>query len=330
MKTVPCVLCGVNKRLPLVTGYDRMQPRAEDYRYERCAACGLVALAPLPSPEEVEGFYPADYYARIDTWRRNLDKPINRLAIRYLFSVDSRDRSRLLRGLLRVGSSRILKGIHEPHGANRMLDVGCGTGDELETYRRLGWSVQGIETNPQACAVCRGRGLEVHEATVFAAPLAGQTFDLILLNHVIEHVLDPVAVVARVAGWLAPNGRLIVRTPNIDSLGFALYGASWYSLDAPRHIFLFDPYTIRVLARRAAVTVRRLVTQASPRVLLASRHYARTQGRVLRGDPASRETILREARAPAQRIARELLMPLAALSVVWQRGEHIEAEFVKG
>jgi len=55
--------------------------------------------------------------------------------------------------------------------------------------------------------VCWQRGLEVHCGTVFDAPFAGAQFDLILLQHVIEHVLDPIAVLARVGELLAPEAR---------------------------------------------------------------------------------------------------------------------------
>lgn len=71
------------------------------------------------------------------------------------------------------------------------------------------------------------------------------------MNHVIELVLDPVGVLTRVADFLAPGGRIVLATPNIRGIGFALYGSCWYHMDAPRHLFLFDTRTVRLLGGRA-------------------------------------------------------------------------------
>ncbi|MFQ5931489.1 MAG: class I SAM-dependent methyltransferase, partial [Nitrospiraceae bacterium] len=229
-----CLLCGSTDFSPLVTGYDRMQARDEDYVYSRCASCGLVVLTPLPKSEEIPGLYPEHYSPHVGWRERERNKLINRLAIKYFYGVDSLSRSRLLRGMFRALSGRVMKGIREPHGANRLLDVGCGSGNLLARYKALGWNVRGIETSPRACAACRKRGLEVHQGTVFDAPFAQRQFDLILLSHVIEHLLDPIGVLKRVAEFLAPGGKLIVTTPNIHGIGFSMYGSCWYPLDAPR------------------------------------------------------------------------------------------------
>ena len=324
----PCVLCTGTQFRFLVTGYDRMQARDQDYDYVRCIACGLVGRRELPMPEELPDLYPSDYTARIETGRRNLDKTANRLAIRYLYGVDRISLSRLPRAVLRVFSTRILNGLQEPHGANRLLDVGCGSGQSLEVYRALGWQASGIEVSPQACAACRERGVPVHEGTVFDAPFARGQFDVILLSHVIEHVLEPVAMLRRVAEFLAPNGKLVVTTPNVRGLGFSIYRACWFSLDAPRHLFLFDPQTIRRLAVSAGLRAVRVVTRSSPQVLRDSRHYASTQGYRLPPGVAHRRALLAEsARRPKPPKAyRDLMSPLTYVASLFGRGDTLEAD----
>jgi SAM-dependent methyltransferase len=328
-QTVPCLLCGGTTAHLLVTGYDRMEARAEDYRYVRCAGCGLVSLAPRPTPDEIPGFYPDDYYARINSSEWKLDKPVNRFAMRYFYGVDSVSRSRLLRALLRALSGRILNGIREPHGANRLLDVGCGSGQMLAVYRALGWRAVGIEISPRACAACRDKGLDVHEGTVFDAPLSTQQFDMILLSHVIEHVLDPVAVLKRVADLLAPGGKIILTTPNVRGIGFSLYGSCWHALDAPRHVFLFDPQTLHRLGEKAGLVTRQLRTQPSPTMLCESRHYAATQGAQLPNGMERRRAILGDSarRKRPGKLYRELIAPVTFLAALWERGDVLEAEF---
>jgi len=324
----PCVLCGGTEFRFLVTGYDRMQARNEDFDYVRCRQCGLGTLALLPTAERILELYPEDYLSTINAWTRDLDKSVNRLAIKYLYGVDSVSRSRVARAVFRALSGRIMRGIREPHGANRLLDVGCGSGQLLEVYRTLGWHVCGIELSPPACAACRERELRVHQGTVFDAPFGAQQFDLILLSHVIEHVLDPVAVLRRVAEFLAPEGKIIVTTPNLRGIGFFIYGSCWFHLDAPRHLFLFDPRTLRHLAQRAGLTVARAVTESSPRTLCESRHYSRTQGQQLPANLASRQALLLESarRRRPSRVYRDLVSPLTYFFSLFGKGDILEAE----
>lgn len=329
-ETLPCLLCGGSEFALLVVGYDRMQARAEDHHYMRCAACGLVRLTPLPAPEQIPALYPQDYFDRIAGVGRNLDKFVNRLAIKYLYGVD-RLRAPLLRCVFRALSGRILNGIREPWGANRLLDIGCGSGAELETYRRLGWSVCGIDIDRRVSAACRERGLEVYAGTVFDAPLAGRQFDVVLLSHVIEHVLQPVAVLKRTAALLAPGGRIVVTTPNIRGIGFSLYGSCWYPLEAPRHLFLFDPRTIRRLGMQAGLSVCRVAVQSTPWTLWKSRHYAKTQGGQLPRELTRRQVILQESKDPIafSKTYRALVAPLTRLAALCGRGDLMQAEFAE-
>jgi SAM-dependent methyltransferase len=323
-----CVLCGGRDSEFVVTGYDRMQAREQDYRCVRCTGCGLLSLDPTPTPAEVAGLYPPDYQTRIAGPPRNFEKPINRLAVRYLYGVGSVGRSRWLRALFRGLSGRILAGIRERHGANRLLDVGCGSGQLLAAYRTLGWQVCGIEMSAEGCAVCAEKRLEVHHGTIFDAPFAAQRFDVILLSHVIEHMLDPVAVLTRAAAFLAPRGMIVVTTPNVRGVGFLVFGSCWFGLDPPRHVFLFDPHTIVLLAQRAGLTPMRVVTAASPRILCESRHYARTQGRQLPTALAHRQALLRESarRWKPYKIYRDVMSPLTLVLALCGRGDILEAE----
>lgn len=275
--STPCSLCGHGDRDLAVLGYDRWFARAGEYAYYCCRGCGLLALDPLPSIEEIAAFYPPAYFARLESPRRNLDKQINRLAIRYYYGVASRGRSRVMRRLFAALSGRVLAGILPPHGAARLLDIGCGPGAVLDTYRQLGWEVAGIDQSADAVARARGRGLRVHHGDVFDAPFAAE-FDVVLLSHVIEHVRDPIAVLARAAIFIAPDGKIVILTPNARSLGLRLYGSCWFALEAPRHLMLFDPATIALLARKAGLVPTRVRTSGDANVLTRSRHAARTQG----------------------------------------------------
>jgi 2-polyprenyl-6-hydroxyphenyl methylase/3-demethylubiquinone-9 3-methyltransferase len=97
------------------------------------------------------------------------------------------------------------------------LDVGCGAGLLAEPLARLGAKVTGVDAAPELIAVARehavGQGLEIHYRAGELSELEGQ-FDLITCMEVIEHVADPAAFVNELAKRLAPDGLLILSTPN--------------------------------------------------------------------------------------------------------------------
>jgi 2-polyprenyl-6-hydroxyphenyl methylase/3-demethylubiquinone-9 3-methyltransferase len=97
------------------------------------------------------------------------------------------------------------------------LDVGCGAGLLAEPLARLGAKVTGIDASPELIAVARehaaATGLEIDYRAGELSQLEGQ-FDLITCMEVIEHVADPAAFVAALARRLAPDGLLIMSTPN--------------------------------------------------------------------------------------------------------------------
>ena len=97
------------------------------------------------------------------------------------------------------------------------LDVGCGAGLLAEPLARLGARVTGIDASPEVIAVAHGHadrtGLAIDYRVADVQKLEGQ-FDLITAMEVIEHVADPAAFVTALARLLAPNGLLVMSTPN--------------------------------------------------------------------------------------------------------------------
>jgi SAM-dependent methyltransferase len=76
----------------------------------------------------------------------------------------------------------------------------------------------------------------------------GGAWDLISFNHSLEHMADPVAVLAQAARLLAPGGRLFVRVPVVGGEAWRTYGADWVQFDAPRHLYLHSRHSLEVLA----------------------------------------------------------------------------------
>jgi ubiquinone/menaquinone biosynthesis C-methylase UbiE len=140
----------------------------------------------------------------------------------------------------------------------RVLDVGCGEGKFLYRMYRKGWSVIGLDFDQKAIAAARQRygkfGFELLQTDLMTARFPENSFDAVTMIHVIEHVSEPVAVLAEVKRILKPGGRLVSTTPNIQSWAHSVFGECWRGLEIPRHLQIFSLPALASCARKASFT----------------------------------------------------------------------------
>jgi SAM-dependent methyltransferase len=275
LRHVPdCYLCGTPGRAIYRQRRDRMFSAPGLWDTLECPACGLVWLDPHPLPEAMGQLY-AGYYTHASalpgqTWFTGLLRRARRGVLAsgfgYHEGVPGVDRwlgwvvSLLPAARDTVGSS--VRWLHSG-SRGRLLDVGCGGGDFLAEMRSLGWEVAGMEPDPTAAARAREHyQLDVECGTPQSTAFSPGSFDVVTLNHVIEHVSDPVRLLEACGRLLRASGRLVVVTPNLRSLGRRLYGDAWMHWDPPRHLFLFTPATLAVCAERAGFEIERIRTPA--------------------------------------------------------------------
>jgi len=129
---------------------------------------------------------------------------------------------------------------HVSHDSNqRVLEVGCGTG-RISSYLNaaLNWDMTGIEPNPEAAAIARDAGLNVHTGTLEDYDGEG-CFDIVILIHVLEHLTNPTASMKKIHELLKDGGKLVIAVPNAGSIERKLFGRYWDGWDIPRHVFNF-------------------------------------------------------------------------------------------
>jgi len=147
---------------------------------------------------------------------------------------------------------RALQYLERSRGTGRLLDIGCGAGVFLSMAKRKGWTVSGVELSPKLASLCRNSlHVPVANGRFEDVQLPHNTFDVITLWDVIEHVLDPVACVRRARELLRPGGILVFCTPDENSLlariGLLLYRATAsrysypaFALHPPYHTYFFS------------------------------------------------------------------------------------------
>jgi SAM-dependent methyltransferase len=126
----------------------------------------------------------------------------------------------------------------------RVLDVGAGRGRLVEALRNAGFAAAGIDPSMRGAGVERS-SVEDHEDS---------GLDAVVVWHVLEHLDDPAAALARVRSWLRPDGLLLVGGPNAASLQARVGGAGWLHWDAPRHRVHLSAAGLDTLLSRSGFT----------------------------------------------------------------------------
>jgi 2-polyprenyl-3-methyl-5-hydroxy-6-metoxy-1,4-benzoquinol methylase len=134
----------------------------------------------------------------------------------------------------------------------RHLDVGCAMGSMLQEAKAAGWDPVGVETSAFAARyAAEHTGCPVHAGTLQDASFAPESFDVITLMDVIEHVSNPLGLITEIHGLLRPGGVVFIVTPNFASLFVWLYGPRAYGVWPDQHIVYFQPSTIEKLLHLA-------------------------------------------------------------------------------
>ncbi|MBK9255868.1 MAG: class I SAM-dependent methyltransferase [Saprospiraceae bacterium] len=132
---------------------------------------------------------------------------------------------------------------YAPNG-KRVLEIGCSTAYYLHGLKLRGYEVVGTELSEDACNLARKwYNVEVY-ASEYPPKEYLQTFDIIILHHVIEHVIDPRDFLAKACEYLNKDGIVIIETPNVNSMGISVFKQHYPVLCPPGHLNYFSPATL--------------------------------------------------------------------------------------
>ena len=253
-----------------------------------CTGCGAAYLDPRPTPASIDRAY-ASYYTHAELESPNTTNPTSRVGrLRRSFSngylcrrygAQRQPSSKLGWLAMQVmrGKKTVIdrKNRHLPRlqgKGEKVLDIGCGDGSFLKCAAQIGWEAWGVE--PDAKAAARLSGFKVLQGNLPNIPLPDASFDFITLSHVIEHLHDPVAALKEIHRLLKPGGQVWIATPNIESFGHRMFGATWIGIQSPTHLVLFNRRAMRhAFASSGFQTVRFMPMHAQAKIFFGMSYW---------------------------------------------------------
>jgi len=197
----------------------------------------LVYTYPQPEPNQLSKYYESEDYISHTDGKRSLFEKVYQIV-----------KSIALKNKVRL--------INELNAKGNLLDIGAGTGDFLIAANKDGWNITGIEPSEKAKSIAIKKGVQFVENTNV---LQSNSFDVITMWHVLEHVPDVQKQIQELERLLKPNGSILIAVPNFNSFDAKYYGKFWAAFDAPRHLWHFSKTAIKVLFEREGLQLKKVV-----------------------------------------------------------------------
>lgn len=223
-----CPVCGSDNLTEMypadIQSPDRVQfcytfspEHSKTFRIVRCHSCSHVFSAPIP--EDI-----ARHYEDV-------------VDSEYLRHSQSR----------KLAAEAVLRVIRQYTPSNRLLDIGCATGDFLECAKEQGYFAEGLEVSRWASEIVRERGFKVHrEFLETFAKSHPEQYDIVTLWGVIEHFAQPIEEIRHLRRLLKPGGILALWTGDVDSVTSRLLGRKWWYWQG-QHIQYFSRKSLKHL-----------------------------------------------------------------------------------
>ncbi len=198
----------------------------------------MLITSPQPSSENLGRYYESnDYISHTDSKRSIFEKAYH-----------------FVKGIALKNKLNLINNCSSSKG--NLLDIGAGTGDFLLTAKQNGWNTIGVEPSEKAKGIAIGKGIKFSNST---NELESNSFDVITMWHVLEHVPNLDLQIKELKRLIKPNGTIIIAVPNFKSYDAKYYGKFWAAFDVPIHFWHFSKTAIKLLFEKENVKLEKVL-----------------------------------------------------------------------
>lgn len=265
-----CRICKNSVGNKIFSVKEMMLGTREKFTYFLCNQCGCLQIEnPL---DDLTPFYPKNYYSfRSSTRKMSLFKR-HFTKYRDIYAIETK--SVFLGGLFNLlkpaHSFMNILGHTHINRQSKILDVGSGSGTRLLPLVNAGYDIVGMD--PYIDADIHNGSLTILKKDIFQ--IEGQ-WDLIMLNHVFEHIVNPEPFLKKIHELLSNNGTCLIRIPVIPSYAWEKYGVNWYQIDAPRHVFIHSLKSMQMVMKETGFSIEKVIYDSIPSQFMASELFAK-------------------------------------------------------
>lgn len=233
MNKTTCPICGSLKEKDIILNFkeDAATHKAENiFIIAKCQECAISFLQPQPSPNELQNYYPEFYWR----FKKSSLAPLENFIVRKLFFSEIKEIKNILQERKNIDEIKL-------------LDIGCGAGEFLNSLTHLKIKLYGIDNSENAIKIAlQNNNLIIKKSNIIEEPLFEfEYFDIITLFHTLEHLSDPNKAIQNIKNILKRDGFLIIQVPNIECLLFKITKRHWAGLHIPQHLFHFSKKSLQ-------------------------------------------------------------------------------------
>jgi len=263
-----CKICNNSENNEAYQIKEMMFGFRDEFTYFECSKCGCLQIDEYP--RNIGKYYPPYYCSfRKGIFQNSLKQNLIRKRDAY--------------ALFKKGFFRKLLSKKYPYPLfdqlsmtkinfnSKILDVGCGAGNLLYSLKDLGFKDL-VGVDPFIDEKNFEMGIRILKKVIYDLP-DDQKFDLIILNHSFEHILDQLETLVKVSAILSEQGICFMRMPVKTEYIWNRYGTNWVQIDAPRHFFLHTLKSFELLVKKSDLVIEDVIFDSTEFQFWGSEQY---------------------------------------------------------